>query len=193
LTTQARTSHFTSAPEKLVFGLKRKRATKAAVEAAQPILRMLEAGGLDAKALWSDPYFLGFMQAFLARRIRVATKDAVFGADLLAAVAEAFGALSGRSGVRIVRRTAPLVDEGNPAYAEGYRNAEKIILIAHGSRAFEGEPDVARAIEVARTVAPDLVSSGLADDKSSGVAAVLMKKLLLDRLKERQRQSPPPG
>jgi len=174
-----------------VFGLKRKRATEAAVETAQPVLRMLESGGVELKKLWSDPYFLGFMQAFLARRIRVASKDAVYGTDLLAAVTEAFGALSGRNGVAIVRRTAPLIEERDPAYAEGYRNAEKIILIAHGSRAFEGEPDVARAIEVARTVAPDLVSSGLADDKSSGVAAVLMKKLLLDRLKERQRQLPP--
>jgi len=174
-----------------VFGLKRKRATEAAVAAAQPILRTLESGGLDPKKFWADPYFLGFMQAFLARRIRIASKDAVFGADLLAAVAEAFGAASGRSGVAIVRRTAPLIEERDPAYAEGYRNAEKIILIAHGSRAFEGEGDVARAIEVARTVAPDLVPLGLANDKSSGVAAVLMKKLLLDRLKERRRQLPP--
>jgi hypothetical protein len=176
-----------------VFGLKRKRATQGAVEAALPILRMLESGGLDAKRLWSDAYFLGFMQAFLARRIRITSKDAVFGADLLHAVAEAFGILSGRSGVAIVRRTAPMVDERDSAYAEGYRNAEKIILIAHGSRAFEGDPEVARAIEVARTVAPDLVSSGLAGDKSSGVAAVLMKRWLLDRLKERARTLSPPG
>jgi hypothetical protein len=176
-----------------VFGLKRKRATETAVEAAQPILRSLQSAGIDMKRLWADPYFLGFMQAFLARRIRVASKDAVFGPALLQAVADAFGAISGRSGVAIVRRTAPLVSEGDPAYAEGYRNAEKIILIAHGSRAFEGEPEVARAIEVARTVAPDLVPLGLANDKSSGVAAVLMKQLLVDRLKERLRASPPPG
>lgn len=173
-----------------MFGLKRKRATQDAIAAAKPILRMLQSGGVATRGVWSDPYFLGFMQAFLARRIRIATKDAVMGQDLLDAVAEAFGALARGDGEAIVRRTAPLVEERDAAYAEGYRNAEKIILIAHGSRAFEGEPEVARAIEIARAVAPDLVSSGLADDKSSGVAAVLMKQLLLDRLKERGLSRP---
>lgn len=176
-----------------MFGFKRKKATEIAVEQARPLLRSLEANGLKTRSLWSDPYFLGFMQAYVARRIRVASKDAVYGADLLKGVAEAFGALSGGNGVAIVRRTAPLIDERDPAYAEGFRNAEKIILIAHGSRAFEGEPEVARAIETARTVAPDLVASGLAGDKSSGVAAVLMKRLLIDRLKERMRDLPPSG
>jgi hypothetical protein len=133
------------------------------------------------------------MQAFLARRVRIVSKDAVLGKDLLDAVTEAFGALSGDDGAAVVRRTAPLVEERDPAYAEGFKNAEKIILIAHGSRAFEGEPEVARAIETARAVAPDLVSSGLAHDKSSGVAAVLLKWLLHDRLKERLRDLPPAG
>ncbi len=148
---------------------------------------------MTIRSLWADPYFLGFMQSFLARRIRVASKDAVYGANLLTVVADAFGALSGGDGRAIVRRTAPLVDERDAAYTEGFRNAEKIILIAHGSRAFEAEPEVARAIEAARAIAPDLVASGLADDKSSGVAAILLQRLLFDRLKERTWNLPPAG
>lgn len=129
-----------------MFGITRRKATNAAVEATLPIVKTLEISRPLPNKFWEDPFVLGFIYITIASFAKISTGGKVTGADLGQCMFDTFSRISGRDGVEIGERATNFANHKNREFFLGMEKANKVIDVGFGSREFDHDKDVIEAI-----------------------------------------------
>ena len=157
-----------------MFGGKRRRAAKAAVEACSPLIAIAKIREIPNK-FWSDPYILGFLGLTITFFAQHVSKNKLKGEDLGFVIINTFRIISEKDGAEIAELMLAYELDKNTAFFEGRVAADKCIAMAYGLDDYDNDPDVIEAKE-----APDLglrLGFGVSSNKAAGF---LLKKLWSD-------------
>ena len=124
-----------------MFGHKRRKAAKAAVEAIQPIVGTFQHHyGLPA-GFWQDPYVVGFIGFMIGHHAKTATHGKITGEEYGLAIGDAFSELSNLNGAKIMERyeNFALADPKIPDFERGADNSATICYYVMGILKNEAE------------------------------------------------------
>lgn len=170
-----------------MFGGKRRRATKMALEAVQPILRTLEMSGGIPSGFWDDPYVLGYLGGTAAIFAKMTTQGKIAGESLGQVMITVYETLSGLDGVEISKKVLLLQSSNDKDFLKGLGNADKTICVAYGIEGYEDDPDVVEAKELVKKMGPDFAFLGETTEAaqiSGCLTQMLFYQVVRDRLGE---------
>ncbi|MDB5602138.1 MAG: hypothetical protein JWN71_4182 [Xanthobacteraceae bacterium] len=116
-----------------MFGIARRRATSAAVDALRPLIGTIQHTYGTAPHFWSDPYIVGFFYFMIGHRAKLATQGKITGIELGTALADTFTALSNMNGVAISRRAVELLNANDPDFNRAADDAAAICYYELGN------------------------------------------------------------
>ena len=108
-----------------MFGWRRKRATKFAIDSLRPFVGTIQLQGMPP-GFWLDPYILGFFHFMISHRLKLATLSGLAGEEMGFALTETFTAISNMNGIAIANRGLELLTARDPEYYRGADDASAI-------------------------------------------------------------------
>ena len=108
-----------------MFGWRRKRATKFAIDSLRPFVGTIQLHGMPP-GFWLDPYILGFFHFMISHRLKLATLSGLAGEEMGFALTETFTAISNMNGIAIANRGLELLTARDPEYYRGADDASAI-------------------------------------------------------------------
>ncbi len=138
-----------------MFGVFRvAKARQACVTALNPVIRLPEKLRPWPAAFWRDPYVLGFVVGVIAITSSVITRVKLTAAQRGRVLIGTLRELDGYS-PNVVGLIEGYGRNRNPDYELGQQNGSKLALFIFGSHAFDDDPDVASATEIAKDTTLD--------------------------------------
>ena len=157
---------------------KKSKATKSALDAANPLINNFKEFHEIPKGFWGDPYVLGFLGSVIHFHAKAATNGNLSAIDMGIVSMKVYESLSGISGEEIGGKVAGYLSDGNGDYRLGFENGMKCILITHGKENKEllNDADVLKAHAMAKR---------LGSVTTSNVVGALINTLFYEVVEER--------
>ena len=145
-----------------MFGLFRKRATNAAIEAVRPLMAVLSIRGPVRREALHDPYFLGFVAIVTMFHMVTLTKGKT--GNLGYVLRDVLKEIGGANYLSIVEANIDFAESRHPEYMRGQRDGEKVCSLTWGIQTTETgslvyvAPDVASAQSLIQTSFVDYIN-----------------------------------
>jgi hypothetical protein len=167
----------------IMFGMTRRRATRTAVEAVLPFIRVLKMTDGIPDGFWDDPYVLGIVSGSISIFAKLSTNGRIAGDDLGAVLIDTFSIISEQDGVPIIRRVLAFQDASDPDFLLGVKNADKMVSYAYGDTGYDNDPDVIHAKRIAKATASLQITGPISPD--AAIAGALQQILFYDMVRKR--------
>jgi hypothetical protein len=154
----------------------------AARQAVEPLVDTFRRTGGLPDGFWDDPYVFGYMGGTAAMAARLAAGGGLDDDTLGEVVLTVLHESSARERDWLASRAETLHGAGDESFAEGQRNAEKVMAVAMGGRQFDKDMDVRAARDLVRRMREMKLLQKDAEPRAD-VAACLQTLLLFDRVR----------
>jgi hypothetical protein len=156
----------------MLSAIRRAKALSVAKAMLQQTLAPLTAFGETVpRWIYEAPYVLGYLGGLTSFAITVATQDKLSAEDRGRVAVEAFHAIAGANGRIAVENTVRFASEQHDAYADGRRQADRLVRVAYGQLGSEDDPEIAQMFSNAAKGGPVLTDPS----KLGSQAAALME------------------
>lgn len=162
-----------------MFGRNRRLATEHTINAVRPIIGIVQNFQGLPSGFWRDEFVLGFVGFMVGFHANYTSGRNLSSEDKGQLLIDVFTALSNLNGAEIARESTRLALQSpkSPDFERGADNAAICAFASIGKVSEQGRPHYEQAKEIA-------LSQGQRLDHSA-VAAVLMKRLFFDPLREK--------
>ncbi|MEQ8369395.1 MAG: hypothetical protein RIE31_06530 [Alphaproteobacteria bacterium] len=157
-------------------------AAAAARQAVAPLVDTFRRTGGLPDGFWDDAYVFGYMGGTAAMAARLAAGGSLDEETLGEVVLSVLEECAGRDRDWLAGRAEALHGAADAAFAEGRRNAEKVMTVAMGGRQFDKDPDVRAARDLVQRMRAMKLLQKNAEPRAD-VAACLQTLLLFDRVR----------
>lgn len=170
-----------------MFGFKRRKATRTAIDALAPFIRTLEMTGGLPSGFWRDPFVLGFFQGGIAIFATISSGGKIKGEELGWVVMDVLATLAGAAAMPAAKLAGELGMAGDAEFTRGATAADKIISYAYGQDIYDNDPAVLAAKARQAKLGAGLASITGPTTERAQVAGVLQEMLFYADVRKRLR------
>lgn len=144
--------------DKMFF--KKKKATKAAIEAVEAVLMLMKLKGIP-EGFWHDPFVLGYFGTVISSFGKIAVNDKLTAEDLGNIQMDVLEHFSGIPGIEVGKSVIDYMTNQNEDFMLGIENATKcILMMGPPTEKLLNDPDVLKARKLASDPNLQSITSG---------------------------------